>query len=63
MKSKELQQHICAMNDGEQSCKCFIKGQSAECQAWMKGERCHSCGKYMEPKGLTNTCSKCWEEQ
>jgi hypothetical protein len=62
-KSKELELHICRFNDGECSCSCFIKGQSAECQAWMKGERCHSCGKYMKPSATTNTCPRCWEEQ
>jgi hypothetical protein len=62
-KTKELKRHICRFNDGEQSCTCFIKGQEAENKAWLKGERCHSCGKYMKPSATTNTCPRCWEEQ
>ena len=60
-KSKELKRHICQYNDGKQSCDCFIKGQKAENKAWLKGERCHSCGKYMEPQRMTNICPTCWE--
>ena len=60
-KSKELKRHICRFNDGECSCVCFIKGQKAENKAWLKGERCHSCGKYMEPQRMTNICPTCWE--
>jgi hypothetical protein len=60
-KTKELKRHICRFNDGKQSCDCFIKGQKAENKAWLKGERCHSCGKYMEPQRMTNICPTCWE--
>lgn len=63
MKSKELKRHICLFNDGNQGCKCFEKGQKAERRAWLRSERCHSCGKPITPQGCNNTCDKCWEEQ
>jgi hypothetical protein len=61
MKTTELKRHNCAMNDGVQSCDCFVAGQKAENKAWLKGRRCRNCGKEFENTELTDTCHKCWE--
>ena len=32
-----------------------------ENQAWLSGMRCYTCGKEMQPTGLTDTCADCFE--
>ena len=38
----------------------IIKAVKKENQAWLKGKRCHSCGKEKEPN-LSDTCGDCFE--
>lgn len=38
------------------------KGIVKERMAWLRGERCHTCGNPMEHSPTSDTCQKCFEE-
>lgn len=39
----------------------FHRIQQEENQAWLRGERCHTCGNPMKSDGLSDTCKSCFE--
>lgn len=39
----------------------YSEGQNKENQAWLRGERCHSCGKPKDNTGLSDICFNCLE--
>ena len=49
---------------GESWRKGFQQGIKEEKSAWLKGKRCHSCGRELQKKCMTtDTCGDCFNEE